>query len=94
VDAIKADNRVSFCVYDQGYQKDGEWALNISSVIVFGKVTPVEDHEKAMDICRSLSLKYTQDLEYIESEVRKFGNATLCYELRPEHITGKIVNES
>ena len=94
VDAIEADNRVSFCVYDQGYQKDGEWALNISSVIVFGKVTPVEDHEKAMGICRSLSLKYTQDLEYIESEVRKFDSATLCYELRPEHITGKIVNES
>ena len=94
VDAIKADNRVSFCVYDQGYQKEGEWALNISSVIVFGKVTPVEDHEKAMDICRSLSLKYTQDLEYIESEVQKFGSATQCYELRPEHITGKIVNES
>lgn len=94
VDAIAADNRVSFCVYDQGYRKDGEWALNISSVIVFGKLYPVEDHEKAMGICRSLSLKYTQDIEYIESEIQKFGNATLCYELRPEHITGKLVNES
>ena len=94
VDAIAADNRVSFCVYDQGYRKDGEWALNISSVIVFGKLYPVEDHEKAMGICRSLGLKYTQDIEYIESEIQKFGNATLCYELRPEHITGKLVNES
>ena len=94
VDAIAADNRVSFCVYDQGYRKDSEWALNISSVIVFGKLYPVEDHEKAMGICRSLSLKYTQDIEYIESEIQKFGNATLCYELRPEHITGKLVNES
>lgn len=27
-------------------------------------------------------------------EIRNFGNATLCYELRPEHITGKTVNES
>jgi len=94
VDAIAADNRVSFCVYDQGYRKDGEWALNISSVIVFGKLYTVEDHEKAMGICRSLSMKYTQDTEYIESEIQKFGNATLCYELRPEHITGKLVNES
>jgi len=94
VDAIAADNRVSFCVYDQGYRKDGEWALIISSVIVFGKLYPVEDHEKAMGICRSFSLKYTQDIEYIESEIQKFGNATLCYELRPEHITGKLVNES
>ena len=30
----------------------------------------------------------------IESEIRNFGSATLCYELRPEHITGKTVNES
>jgi nitroimidazol reductase NimA-like FMN-containing flavoprotein (pyridoxamine 5'-phosphate oxidase superfamily) len=94
VEALENDNRVSFCVYDQGYQKDGEWALNISSVIVFGRIYPVEDHEKAMAICKSLSLKYTQDLSYIESEIRKFGSATLCYELRPAHITGKIVNES
>lgn len=31
-DAISADNKVSFCVYDEGYRKDGEWSLNISSV--------------------------------------------------------------
>lgn len=94
VDAIAADNRVSFCVYDQGYREEGEWALNISSVIVFGKLFPVEDPEKAMDICRSLSLKYTLDREYIEGEIQQSGSNTLCYELRPEHITGKLVNEA
>lgn len=94
VDAMAADNKVSFCVYDEGYRKDGEWALNISSVIVFGKVHIVEDFDRAMDVCRRLSLKYTPDIQYIEEEIEKFGKATLCYELRPEHITGKIVNES
>lgn len=94
VDALALDNKVSFCVYDSGYKKDGEWALNISSVIVFGRIYPVENSEKAMEICRRLSLKFTDDLGYIESEIRNFGNATLCYELRPEHITGKTVNES
>ena len=54
----------------------------------------VEDYEVSMEICKKLSLKYTPDIEYIESEIQKFGKATLCYELRPEHITGKIVNES
>ena len=38
VDAIASNNKVSFCVYDKGYKRDGEWALNISSVIVFGKI--------------------------------------------------------
>ena len=94
VDAMAMNEKVSFCVYDSGYRKEGEWALNISSVIIFGKISIVEDFEQAMDICRCLSLKYTLDTTYIEEEIRKVGNATLCYELSPEHITGKLVNES
>lgn len=94
VDALAANNKVSFCVYDSGYKNEGEWALNISSVIVFGRVHIVENHEDAMRICKEMSLKYTPDLAYIEEEIQKFGDATLCYELRPEHMTGKIVNES
>lgn len=94
VDAITKDNKVSFCVYNNGYQKEGEWALNISSVIAFGRIYVVEDFEKSMEICRKLSLKFTNNLEYIDSEIEKFGAATLCFELRPEHVTGKLVNES
>ena len=94
IDAINADNKVSFCVYDEGFRKDGEWALNISSVIVFGKICIVEDLEKSIEIFRRLSLKFTSDIEYIDSEIQKFAKDTLCYELRPEHITGKMVNES
>ena len=94
VEPLAAKNKVSFCVYDSGYRNEGEWALNISSVIVFGRVHIVEDHEEAMKICKEMSLKYTPDLAYIEEEIQKFGDATLCYELRPEHMTGKIVNES
>jgi len=94
VESLAANNKVSFCVYDSGYRNEGEWALNISSVIVFGRVHIVEEHEDAMRICKEMSLKYTPDLAYIEEEIQKFGDATLCYELRPEHMTGKIVNES
>lgn len=94
VEALAVNNKVSFCVYDSGYRNEGEWALNISSVIVFGRVHIVENHEDAMRICKEMSLKYTPDLAYIEAEIQKFGDATLCYELRPEHMTGKIVNES
>ncbi len=93
-DAISANNKVSFCVCDGGYKNDGEWSLNISSVIVFGKIYPVEEFDKSMEICRKLSCKFTDNTEYIESEIRNFGAATVCYELRPDHITGKIVNES
>ena len=94
IDAISSDNKVSFCVYDEGYKKEGEWALNISSVIIFGRMHIVEDSEKSAEIFRKLSLKFTSDIDYIDSEIEKSAKATLCYELRPEHITGKIVNES
>lgn len=94
IDAISRDDRVSFCVFDGGYRKDGEWALNISSVIVFGRMKIVDDFDKTVDICRKLSLKFTDDMDYIEKEIASFAKATLCYELTPEHITGKLVNES
>lgn len=93
VDAVNADNRVSFCVCDAGFKREGEWALNINSVIVFGKLFTVED-ERAIEIYRALSLKFTSDTEYIEDEIRRLAKNTLCYELRPEHISGKAVNEA
>ena len=94
VDALARCDKVSFCVMDGGYRREGEWALNIRSVIVFGRVSAVADSERAMEICRRMSYKYTPDEEYIEEEIRRSGPATLCLELRVEHISGKLVNES
>ena len=94
LDAIAACDKAGFCVYDSGWREVGDWALNIRSVIVFGRIRPVEDHEKAMDISRRLSHKFTQDEGYIDREIRRSGSGTLCLELIPEHITGKRVKES
>ncbi|MBO4236022.1 MAG: pyridoxamine 5'-phosphate oxidase family protein [Firmicutes bacterium] len=93
-DAIKSNNKVSFCIYDGGYRKDGDWALNIKSVIVFGRMSIVEDKELALDAVRGLSYKFTSDTEYIEEDIKKNGNIVVCLCLTPEHITGKLVNES
>ena len=94
IDAIRRCEKASFCVYDQGYREDGDWALHIQSVIVFGRIEIVEDHEKAIALTRQLSLKYTQDIAYIEDEIRKYGHEVLVFKLVPEHITGKITKES
>lgn len=48
IDAIKNCDKVSFCVMDEGYRKEGEWALNIRSVIVFGRLRIVEEPEKVV----------------------------------------------
>lgn len=94
LDAIKACDKVSFCVYDKGYRKEGEWALNINSVVIFGRMKFVTDEEKTREICINLAHKFTDDEEYLEKELKYSLPNVQCLELIPEHITGKLVNES
>ncbi len=94
IDAIRNCDKASFCVYDRGYREERDWALNIKSVIVFGRVKIVEDHERAIEITRKLSYKFTDDTAYIEREIENSGPGVLVFELIPEHMTGKLVNES
>ena len=94
LDAIRACDKVSYCVYDHGYRREGEWALNIRGVIVFGKLRLVEDEEKAKKICTQLCQKFTDDKEYLEKELKYSVPRVQCLELVPEHMSGKLVNES
>lgn len=93
-DSLLRESKVSFCVYDKGYRNDGEWALNIKSVIVFGKIDIIEDMDTIIDITEKLSLKFTDDVEYISREIRDHAHRTTLLRLTPEHICGKIVNEA
>ena len=94
IDAVKHCDKASFCVYDGGFRRKGEWALNINSVIVFGRIELIEDQEKIYKIARLLSYKFTNDEEYIEREIQKSGPGTMMFALVPEHMTGKLVKES
>ena len=93
-DAMKKHDKASFCVYDQGYRKEGEWSLRIRSVIVFGRLRVVDDPEIALDFIRCMSAKFTDDTEYVEREIAQAMDHTLIFALEPEHITGKLVNEA
>ena len=94
IDAVRRNDKVSFCVYDEGFRRDGEWALNIRSVIVFGRIEFIEDRETVCRISEELSRKFTDDDEYIRREIERSGPGTLMFALVPEHISGKIVNEA
>ena len=94
IDAVKRHRKASFCVYDQGYRREGEWFLHIRSVIVFGRIEIVEDPVKTVEISRLLSYKFTADEAYIEEEIQRAGPRTLLLALTPEHMTGKLVKES
>ena len=94
IDAIKACDKASYCVYDEGFCKEGEWALNITSVITFGRIRLVEDEDTARKICTELVRKFTDDQDYLEKELQNAFPRVQCLELIPEHMTGKLVNES
>ena len=94
IDAIKRHDKVSLCVYDKGYQNEGEWAYHVKSVIVFGRIELISDMDKAIDICVKLSHKFTDDKEYIEYEINKNATAVQVLAITPEHISGKAVTES
>jgi len=94
IDALKKHDKASFCVYAAGFRREGEWALNIKSVIVFGRIEFVDDQDTVYRLSEELSRKFTDDDTYIKREIEQAGPRTLMFALVPEHITGKIVNES
>ncbi|MCR5545654.1 MAG: hypothetical protein K6F30_04165 [Lachnospiraceae bacterium] len=48
----------------------------------------------ALKICSELTKKFTDDQDYLEKEIQNFFCNVQCIELKPEHMTGKLVNES
>jgi len=94
LDALKKEDKVSFCVYDRGCADQGDWALRVRSVIVFGRMEIIDDPAAVSDITARLSRKFTRDEEYIRNEIRLYGSGTLLLKLTPEHICGKSVKES
>jgi len=94
LDALRANDKVCFTVYDSGKADKGEWALKVNSVIVFGKIEIIDDPALIADITARLSRKFIQDEAYIANEIKNFGHQTLLLKLVPEHICGKQVTES
>ena len=94
IDAIRKDDRVSFTVIDDGVRDQGGWAYTFRSVVVFGRIEFVEDHEFAIELCRELARRFNPSEEDIEKEIRMAGSRVQVLCLIPEHITGKCVHEA
>ena len=93
-DSFRKDPRASYCVFDKGTLSEDGWSLDFKSVIVFGRIEEISDRDRIYDIARKLSLRFTDDVSYIDEEIERAGPRTLMFVLKPEHITGKRVNES
>lgn len=94
VDAIRRDDKVSYCVFGQEYQKEGDWAKYVKSVIVFGRAELITDVDEVIRWSRKLCAKFPCPPEYVEKEIRKDAAKTLCFVIHIEDINGKLVHEA
>lgn len=94
LDSLRANDKVSFCCVEQGTPIPDSWALQVRSVIVFGRIEIIDDKEQVYDIAARLSHKFTDNEEYISEEIRRSGPGTLLLAMTIDHICGKIVKES
>ncbi|NJP41154.1 pyridoxamine 5'-phosphate oxidase family protein [Oscillospiraceae bacterium HV4-5-C5C] len=92
--ALSRDPRVSFCVMDQGYKNEGEWALNIASVIVFGQIHFLEEEGEAENLLCQIGLKYYPSAAQAEAAAHQGLARVRLMVLEPDYMSGKLVNES
>ncbi len=93
MDAIKRCDKVCFTTWNRGFQKEGDWAWNVTSVVVMGRAELVSDTELANEKLRKLALKYYPTVEEVEAEMQRDAHRVQMIAIRMEHMTGKLVNE-
>ena len=93
IDSIKKDDKVCFTTWNDGYIEEGDWAYRVSSCVVFGRASIVEDREFAKEKIREFALKYYPSAELVEEVINQSFAAAemICIEI--EHISGKRVYE-
>ena len=92
-DAMKANDKVSFCVIDRDDVVAEELTTYFKSAVAFGRVRILDDENEIIEAARILGLKYYNVPEAVDSEIRRELNRLCCYEITIEHLTGKEAKE-
>lgn len=94
IDAIRADNRVSFCVVDRDQVVPEEYTTYYRSVIVFGRARVLDDPDEKRRTIEALGRKYRPGFEAgLAAEIDGSWERFLMVELAPERVTGKQARE-
>ncbi|MGN0163677.1 MAG: pyridoxamine 5'-phosphate oxidase family protein [Candidatus Ornithomonoglobus sp.] len=93
IDAIRNCDKVCFTTWNTGFQKDGDWAWNVTSVVAMGRAELVSDRALTNEKVRLLALKYYPTEDGVNEEMKKDAHRVQMIALTIEHLTGKLVNE-
>lgn len=100
LDAIKGNNKVSFCVIDQDHVVPERYTSYFKSVIVFGKIRVLDDDEEKRTAVEKLALKYAPNDTVVNRQkaIEREWNPLCMLEMIIDHMTGKkaieLVNEN
>ena len=90
VDAMRACDKVSFCVIDEKTVVPEEYSTAYRSVIVFGRVKILTEPEEMIPYLDALGAKFTKDDAAARMAYMKPHLAGVAiYVLSPEHVSGK-----
>ena len=90
VDAIRQDNRCSFCVIEQDDIRPAEFTTYFRSVIAFGRIHILEDADEKVQALRQLGRRYSPNNEPgLQHEIDKSLDRVLLLRLDIEHLSGK-----
>lgn len=93
IDSIRANDKVCFTTWDEGYREEGDWAFRVSSCVVFGRAKLIEDRRLTEEKVRTFALKYYPTAQEAEEEIRRDIAAVQLVAIEIEHISGKKVHE-
>lgn len=90
LDAIRKNNKVSFCVIDKEQVVPEEFTAYFRSVIAFGKATEVEEDNEKLKAMRLLNQKYSPGLDEAgDKEIQREWKILCVIKIQVEHLTGK-----
>lgn len=90
IDAIRNNDKVSFCVIDQDEVIQETFTTHFRSVVVFGRATIITDPQQRQLALESLVRKYSPDfLEKGQQEIREAWNHVSIIAVTIEHKSGK-----
>lgn len=91
IDAIKRNEKVSFCVVDQDKIVPEEYTTYFRSVIAFGRVRFIEDDAKRREAVAVLGRKYAPNNseERLNQAIDNEWNPLCMAEITIDHMTGK-----
>lgn len=93
IDSIKADDKVCFTTWNDGYLEEGDWAYYVSSAVVFGRARLITNQEVAVEKIKKLAMKYYPTEEEVDAEIAKDMHGVQMVAIDIEHATGKKIHE-